>query len=181
MEDFVKEILITEEEIRTKVEELGRLITRDYQGKDLLLVGILKGAVIFMSELVQKIEFPVKMDFMAVSSYGKSSTSTGEVRIIKDLDYSVEGKHILVVEDIIDTGYTLSYLIDNLEKRGAKSVRACTFLDKPDRRKVDIPVDYMGYEVPDEFIVGYGLDYAEMYRNLPYVAALKESVYSDSK
>ncbi len=178
MEDIVKKVLISREEIEVRVKELGEEITRDYAGEDILVVGILKGAVIFMSELVQRINKPVEMDFMAVSSYGKSATSTGEVRIIKDLDNSVEGRNILIVEDIIDTGYTLQYLVDNLEKRGAKSVKICTFLDKIDRRKVNIPVDYIGFEVPDEFIVGYGLDYAEMGRNLPYIAALKEEVYN---
>ena len=178
MKDIIKEILVTEEEITLKVKELGKQITEDYKDRDLMLIGILKGAVIFMSELAQNIELPVQMDFMAVSSYGKSSVSTGEVRIIKDLDFSVEGRNLLIVEDIIDTGYTLSYLIDNLKKRGAKSVKVCTLLDKPERRKADIHVDYLGFVVPDEFIVGYGLDYAEQYRNLPYVAALKEEVYS---
>ncbi len=178
MSDIVKKVLISREEIEKRVEELGREIAEDYKDKDILVVGILKGAVIFMSELVQKIDKNLSMDFMAVSSYGKSSVSTGEVRIIKDLDNSVDGKHLLIVEDIIDTGYTLQYLVDNLEKRGAASVKICTFLDKVERRKVDIPVDYIGFEVPDEFIVGYGLDYAEMGRNLPYVAALKEEVYN---
>lgn len=178
MEDVIKQVLVSEEEIAKKVEELAKKITEDYKGKDLLLVGILKGSVIFMSALAQKIEFPVQMDFMAVSSYGKSSTSTGEVRINKDLDFSVEDRNLLIIEDIIDTGYTLGYLIDNLKKRGAKSIKVCTLLDKPDRRKVDINVDYLGFVIPDEFIVGYGLDYAEQYRNLPYVAALKEEVYS---
>ena len=178
MKDIIKEILVTEEEITLKVKEMGKQITEDYKDQDLMLIGILKGAVIFMSELAQKIELPVQMDFMAVSSYGKSSVSTGEVRIIKDLDFSVEGRNLLIIEDIIDTGYTLSYLIDNLKKRGAKSVKVCTLLDKPERRKADIHVDYLGFIVPDEFIVGYGLDYAEQYRNLPYVAALKEEVYS---
>lgn len=178
MNEDIKKVLIDEESIRKRVKELGEEIAKDYRGKDLMVIGILKGAVIFMSELVQNIDFPVKMDFMAVSSYGKASVSTGEVRINKDLDYSVENKDLLIVEDIIDSGYTLSYLIDNLKKRGANSVKICTFLDKPERRKVDIKVDYMGFEVPDDFIVGYGLDYAEMYRNLPYVAALKEEVYS---
>lgn len=178
MEDIVKEVLVSEEEIKAKVKELGKQIAEDYKGEDLLLVGILKGAVIFMSELAQNIELPVQMDFMAVSSYGKSSTSTGEVRIIKDLDFSVENRNLLIIEDIIDTGYTLSYLMDNLKKRGAKSVKVCTLLDKPDRRKADIHVNYLGFVVPDEFIVGYGLDYAEQYRNLPYIAALKEEVYS---
>lgn len=178
MKDDIKEILIDEASIRKRVKEMGEEISKDYEGKELMLVGILKGAVIFMSELAQNIDIPVKMDFMAVSSYGQSSISTGEVRINKDLDYSVENKDLLIIEDIIDTGYTLSYLVDNLKKRGARSVKICTFLDKPERRKVDMKVDYMGFEVPDDFIVGYGLDYAEMYRNLPYVAALKEEVYS---
>lgn len=177
MKDIIKEVLVSEEDITSKVKELGKQITEDYKDKDLLLIGILKGSVIFMSELAQNIKLPVEMDFMAVSSYGKSSVSTGEVRIIKDLDFSVEDRHLLIIEDIIDTGYTLSYLIDNLKKRGAKSIKVCTFLDKPDRRKADIHVDYLGFIVPDEFIVGYGLDYAERYRNLPYVAALKEEVY----
>ena len=175
MEDIIKEILVTSEEIDEKVKELGKQITEDYSGKNLMLVGILKGAVIFMAELAKNIDMPVLMDFMAVSSYGKSSTSTGVVRIIKDLDCSIEDKDILIVEDIIDTGLTLSYLTDNLKKRGAKSVKICTLLDKPDRRKADVPVDYL---IPDEFVVGYGLDYAEQYRNLPFVAALKEEVYS---
>lgn len=178
MEDVIKQVLVSEEEIAKKVEELAKKITEDYKGQDLLLVGILKGSVIFMSALAQKIELPLQMDFMAVSSYGKSSTSTGEVRINKDLDFSVEDRNLLIIEDIIDTGYTLGYLIDNLKKRGAKSIKVCTLLDKPDRRKVDIDVDYLGFVIPDEFIVGYGLDYAEQYRNLPYVAALKEEVYS---
>ena len=177
MKDIIKEVLVSEEEITLKVKEMGKQITEDYKGQDLMLIGILKGAVIFMSELAQNIELPVQMEFMAVSSYGKSSVSTGEVRIIKDLDFSVEDRNLLIIEDIIDTGYTLSYLIDNLKKRGAKSVKVCTLLDKPDRRKADIHVDYLGFIVPDEFIVGYGLDYAERYRNLPYVAALKEEVY----
>lgn len=178
MEDIIKDVLVTEEEIEAKVKELGKQITEDYRGKNLMLVGILKGAVIFMADLAKNIEMPILMDFMAVSSYGKSSTSTGIVRIIKDLDCSIEDKDILIVEDIIDTGLTLSYLTDNLNKRGAKSVKICTLLDKPDRRKAQVPVDYRGFIIPDEFVVGYGLDYAEQYRNLPFVAALREEVYS---
>ncbi len=177
MEKIIKEVLVSEEDIRAKVKELGDIITKDYKDKDLIVVGILKGAVVFMSDLCREIKLPILMDFMAVSSYGKSSVSTGEVRIVKDLDYSVENKDILIVEDIIDTGYTLSYLTDNLKKRGAKSVKIITLLDKPDRRKADVHVDYLGFEIPDEFVVGYGLDFAEQYRNLPYVAALKEEVY----
>ncbi len=178
MDDVVKEILISTDEIHERIKELGHQITKDYEGKNLMLVGILKGAVIFMSELAQNIDLPITMDFMAVSSYGRSSQSSGVVRIIKDLDSHIEGKDILIIEDIIDTGLTLNYLTENLKKRGPKSVKICTLLDKPERREVEVPVDYVGFEVPDEFIVGYGLDYAEKYRNLPYVSALKEEVYS---
>lgn len=178
MEEVVKEILVTTDAIQKRVKELGQEITEDYKGKDLMLVGILKGAVIFMSELAQEIKLPITMDFMAVSSYGDSSQSSGVVRIIKDLDSHIEGKDILIVEDIIDTGLTLDYLTDNLRKRKPNSVRICTLLDKPDRRKIEVPVDYVGFEVPDEFIIGYGIDYAEKYRNLPYISALKEEVYS---
>lgn len=178
MESRIKKILVTEEAITSKVKELGKKISEDYKDKDLILVGILKGAVIFLSDLARSIDIPVALDFMAVSSYGKSSTSTGEVRIVKDLDFSVENKDILIIEDIIDTGYTLAYLTDNLKKRGASSVKVCSLLDKPERRKVDVKVDYLGFAIPDEFVVGYGLDYAEFGRNLPYVAALKEEVYS---
>lgn len=178
MRSVVKEVLLTEEEIGLRVKELGKEITKDYEGKDVLLVGILKGAVIFMAELCKNIDLPIMMDFMAVSSYGNSATSTGEVKINKDLDYSVEGKDVLIVEDIIDTGFTLAYLTDNLRKRGANSVKIVTLLDKPDRRNIEVKVDYLGFSIPDEFVVGYGLDYSELYRNLPYIAALKEEVYS---
>lgn len=178
MEKDIKEVLIDEESVKKRIRELGEKITQDYKGKNLVLVGILKGAVIFMSELAKNIDLQLGMDFMAVTSYGMSSVSTGEVKIIKDLDESVIDKDILIVEDIIDTGNTLAYLTDNLRKRGASSVKIVTLLDKVDRRSVEVPVDYIGFEIPDEFIVGYGLDYAEKYRNLPYVAALKEEVYS---
>lgn len=178
MRSVVKDVLLTEEEIALRVSELGKEITKDYQGKDLLLVGILKGAVIFMAELCKNIDLPLMIDFMAVSSYGNSTKSTGEVRINKDLDFSVEGKEVLIVEDIIDTGLTLSYLTDNLKKRGANSVKIVTLLDKPDRRNVEVKVDYLGFSIPDKFVVGYGLDYSELYRNLPYIASLKEEVYS---
>ncbi len=173
----IKKVLVSEEEIKKRVSEMAQEISNEYRGKDLIVVGILKGAVIFLSELVKQIEFPVFMDFMAVSSYGKSSISTGEVRIIKDLDFSVEGKDILIVEDIIDTGLTLNYLKDILGKRGAKSVKICTLLDKPDRRTVGVNIDFLGFEIPDEFVVGYGLDFDEKYRNFPFVGALKEEVY----
>ena len=177
MNNPIKEVLLTEEQIDTRIRELAHEISNDYKGKDLLVVGILKGAVIFLSDLVKRLEFPVMLDFMAVSSYGKSSVSTGEVRILKDLDYSVEGKDILIVEDIIDTGLTLNYLKDILGKRGANSVKICTLLDKVDRRTVGVHIDYMGFEIPDEFVVGYGLDFDERYRNYPFVGALKEEVY----
>lgn len=177
MESFIKEVLFNEEVILKRVKELGNEISIDYKDKNLVVVGILKGAVIFMADLVKNIKLPITMDFMAVSSYGSSTISTGEVRIIKDLDFSVEGKDILIVEDIIDTGLTLNYLTDSLRKRGANSVKICTLLDKAERRTVGVSVDYLGFEVPDEFVVGYGLDYAERYRNLPYIGALKEEVY----
>lgn len=177
MKDAIKEVLLSEEEITKRVEELGAQITADYKDKDLVVIGILKGAVIFMAELVKNIDLPVVLDFMAVSSYGKSAISTGEVRIIKDLDFSVEGKDLLIVEDIIDTGLTLNYLVDILTKRGAKSVSICTLLDKPDRRTIGVHVDYLGFDIPNEFVVGYGLDYAERFRNLPYIGSLKEEVY----
>ena len=178
MEDVIKEVLVGEEEIEKRVRELGRDISRDYEGKDLIVVGILKGATIFMAELCKNIKLPLIMDFMAVSSYGNSTISTGEVRIIKDLDFSVENKDVLIIEDIIDTGLTLSYLKENLLKRGAKSVKIATLLDKPDRRDIKVNIDYLGFVIPDEFVVGYGLDYGEKYRNLPYVGALKEEVYN---
>lgn len=177
MERAIKKVLITKEEILKRTKELGEEITEDYKDKELVLVGILKGAAIFMSELSMNIKLPIYMDFMSVSSYGESSISTGEVKIIKDLDKSVEGKDVLLVEDIIDTGLTLSYLKDNLEKRGARSVKIVTLLDKPERRNVEVEIDYLGFEVPDEFIVGYGLDYSEKYRNFPFIGALKEEYY----
>ncbi|WP_369800175.1 hypoxanthine phosphoribosyltransferase [Anaerosalibacter sp. Marseille-P3206] len=174
MEDITKEVLVSEEELQKRVRELGEQITKDYEGKDLMLVCILKGAAIFMSDLARRIDLPITMEFLAVSSYGNSTESSGVVKIVKDLDADVKGKDILIVEDIIDTGLTLSYITDNLKKRGAKSVKICTLLDKPERRKVDVPVDYIGFVVPDEFIVGYGIDYAEKYRNLPFVSSLRK-------
>lgn len=178
MEEITKEVLVSSEKIEQKVKELGKEITEDYKGEELMLVGILKGAAIFMADLSRHIKIPLTMDFMAVSSYGSSTKSSGVVRIIKDLDLDVEGKHILIIEDIIDTGLTLGYITDNLKKRGASSVKICTLLDKPDRRKVDVPVDYRGFIIPDEFVVGYGIDYAEKYRNLPDIFSLKEEVCS---
>ncbi len=172
--DKVKEVLISEEKIINKVKELGEQITKDYKGKNLLCVGILKGSVLFASDLIREINLPLEIDFMAVSSYGSSTESSGIVRILKDLDESVEGKNILIIEDIIDSGLTLQYLLNNLKNRKAESVKVCTFLDKKERRIVDIVPDYSGYEIPDKFVVGYGLDFAGKYRNLKYVGIYNE-------
>lgn len=177
MHEDVQEILFTEEAVAARIRELGAEISRDYEGQDLLVIGILKGAAIFMGELVKRIDRLVEIDFMAVSSYGKSSESSGVVRIIKDLDHSIEGRHVLIAEDIIDSGLTLAYLKNLLQQRKAASVKIAALLDKPERHQVDTKADYLGFTVPDHFIVGYGLDYAEKYRNLPYVGVLKPEVY----
>ncbi|MGI6434416.1 MAG: hypoxanthine phosphoribosyltransferase [Syntrophomonadaceae bacterium] len=172
------EVLYGQQQIARRVTEMGRQIAADYAGKDLLVLGILKGAFVFMADLVRQIEgVNLQLDFMSVSSYGASSQSSGEVRILKDLDSSVEGKHVLVVEDIIDTGLTLGYIRGLLQKKGALSVKLCCFLDKPSRRKGDITPDYLGYAISDHFVVGYGLDYAERYRHYPAVCILKPWVY----
>ncbi|WP_294188994.1 hypoxanthine phosphoribosyltransferase [uncultured Clostridium sp.] len=173
----IKEILLTEEQITNRVKEMGKAISEDYKGKDLIIVGILKGSVIFASELIKNISIPCEIDFMAVSSYGNSTETSGVVRILKDLDHGIEGKDIIIVEDIIDSGVTLDYLLKYLKARKANSIEIVTLLTKPSRRMVDLDVKYCGFEVPDEFLVGYGLDYAERYRNLPYVGILKEEVY----
>jgi hypoxanthine phosphoribosyltransferase len=177
MHQDIKEILISEEEIAQKVAELGRIISDEYKDKNPLCICVLKGAVPFMADFIRKVDIPLEMDFMAVSSYGKSTQSSGVVRILKDLDTPVEGRHVLIVEDIIDTGLTLSYLVELLKGRNAASVKIVTLLDKPDRRKVNLKPDYSGFTIPDAFVVGYGLDYAEKYRNLPYIGILKEEVY----
>ena len=173
----ISRILISEEELKNKVAEMGRRISQDYQGKRLMVVGVLKGSVVFMADLIRHITVPVEMDFMAVSSYGAGVKTSGVVKILKDLDRLIEGYHVLVVEDILDSGMTLGYLADLLRDRGPASVRIATILDKPERRQVDIKPDYVGFTIPDEFVVGYGLDYAELYRNLPYVGVLSSSVY----
>ena len=177
MHKDIKKILIEEKELQAKVAELGAKITEDYKGKDLLIICVLKGAVIFTSDLIKRIDLPLDIDFMAISSYGANTKSSGVVRILKDLDMSIEGKHILIVEDIIDSGLTLAYMIENLKSRGPESVEICTILDKKERRTIDLDIKYTGFVVPDEFVVGYGLDYAEKYRNLPYIAVLKEEIY----
>jgi len=178
VENDVKEILISQDEIIAKVKELGQQISKDYsEDQELIVVGILKGAIIFLSDLVREINLPIALDFMAVSSYGSSTESSGAVRILKDLERDVENKHVLIVEDIVDTGLTLKYLLDNLHARKPASVKTCTLLDKPSRRLVDVTVNYNGFSIPDKFVVGYGLDYGETYRNLPYIAVLKPETY----
>lgn len=174
----IQEVLYSEEEIQRKVQELGERISRDFEGRNLLVICVLKGAFIFMADLVKNITIPLDLDFMAVSSYGASTKSSGVVRIIKDLDVPVEGKDVLIVEDIIDSGLTLSYLIDVLERRNSRSVSVVALFDKPARRTVDLEPDYKGFTIPDAFVVGYGLDYAEKYRNLPFIGVLKEEIYS---
>lgn len=178
MHSDVERVLFDERQIQKCVAELGHQLTKDYEGKNPLLICILKGAVMFMVDLVKSVETPMEMDFMAVSSYGASSKSSGVVRILKDLDKSIEGRHVVLVEDIVDTGLTLKYLRDQMMHRQAASVKIISLFDKPEGRKVDIKPDYYGFIVPNEFIVGYGLDYAEHYRNLPYVGVLKKEVYS---
>ncbi|NEZ48000.1 hypoxanthine phosphoribosyltransferase [Clostridium niameyense] len=173
----IEKILINEELIKEKVEEIATRINKDYAGKDLILVGILKGSVPFMADLLKKIEIPCVMDFMDVSSYGNSTTSSGVVRILKDLDFEIERKDVLIVEDIIDSGITLNYLLKYLSGRNPSSINIACLLNKPERRKVSLDVKYLGLDVPDYFLVGYGLDYAEKYRNLPYVGILKEEIY----
>ena len=177
----VKKILITEEEIQAKVKELAAQISTEYKDKHLLMICILKGAIMFYSDLARNITIPMAMDFMAVSSYGKSTKSSGEVRILKDLDMTAEGLDILIVEDILDSGNTLNYIKNILEDRKPASLKIITLLDKPERREKPIVVDYVGFEIPDEFVIGYGLDYAEKYRNLPYIGVLREEVYSQPK
>ena len=168
----IGEILVQPDELRRKVADLGAEISREYEGRDLLLVGVLKGAVFFLSDLMREISVPCEVDFMAVASYGSATDSSGVVRILKDLDDSIEGRHVLIVEDIVDSGLTLQYLLRNLRARGPASVEVCALLTKPDRRKIELEARYVGFEIPDEFAIGYGLDHAERYRNLPYVAAL---------
>ncbi|MGN0652034.1 MAG: hypoxanthine phosphoribosyltransferase [Gemmiger sp.] len=179
MNQDIDHVLVSEEQLKAKVTELGAQISRDYEGKQLLLVSILKGSVVFMADLMRAITIPCSIDFMVVSSYGgANTTSTGLVKIVKDLDQDLTGKDVLIVEDILDTGITLSHLVPMLKMRNPCSVKLCTILSKPSRRKVEIEPDYVGFEVPDEFVVGYGLDYNEKYRNLPYVGVLKPEVYS---
>ena len=167
------EVLIPAQEIEARIRELGAEIARDYSGHNPLLIGVLKGACLFLSDLMRAIDIPVNVEFMAISSYGAEMRTSGEVRIMKDLDVAIEGRHILVVEDIVDTGLTLSYLLANLQSRGAASVKLAALLDKYERREKEVTIDYLGFKIPDKFVVGYGLDFAERYRNLPFIAVLK--------
>ncbi|KZZ86559.1 hypoxanthine phosphoribosyltransferase [Bacillus sp. SJS] len=180
MKQDIEKILVTEEEIQAKVKELGTLLTEEYKETFPLAIGVLKGALPFMTDLLKHIDTYLEMDFMDVSSYGSSTVSSGEVKILKDLNTSVEGRDILIIEDIIDSGLTLSYLVELFRYRKAKSIKIVTLLDKPSGRKADIQADYVGFEVPDAFVVGYGLDYIERYRNLPYVGVLKPRVYQNT-
>ena len=169
MTNDILKVLITKEELEQKVKELGRQISRDYTGKNLLMVSVLKGSVVFMADLMRAVTIPCEIDFMSVASYGSGVKTSGVVKIIKDLDIDLKNRDLLLVEDILDSGMTLNYIKNMLEQRGTRSIRICTLLDKPERRQVDIKADYSGFSVPDEFVVGYGLDFAEKYRNLPYV------------
>ena len=178
MGDDLQEILVTAEQLDQRLSEMAAQIDADYQGKEILIVGVLRGAVMVMADLSRKLHTPLEMDWMAVSSYGSGTKSSGVVRILKDLDHDVDGRDVLIVEDTIDSGLTLAWLKTNLESRGAKSVKIATALRKPEALKVDVKVSYVGFDIPDEFVVGYGLDYAEKYRNLPFVGTLKPSVYS---
>lgn len=179
LEDDVSSIIFSEDEIDSKVEELGRSITEDFAGRDLLLIGVLRGCVTFVSDLMREITLPLEIDFLAVGSYGRSSESSGVVRVLKDLNETIDNRHVLLVEDIVDTGLTLNFLLGYLKARNPASVSVCSLLDKPARREVDVDIDYGGFEVPDSFLVGYGLDYAQKYRNLPYIGSLKDEVIDD--
>jgi len=173
-ESAIGEVLVSSESLHERIGELAAEIDRDYEGRDLVLVGVLKGAVMFMADLMRQLSSPVEVDFMAVSSYGSATESSGVVRILKDLDTSIEGRDVLIVEDIIDSGLTLHYLLRNLRARDPRSLEVCALLTKPDRRRVDLPIRYEGFEIPDRFAIGYGLDYAQRYRNLDYVAVLED-------
>ena len=177
LEQDIERVLFSEEELDKRVSEIAAEINRDYAGKEPMLISVLRGSFVFMADLIRKIEVPCTVDFMAVSSYGRGTTSSGQVQITKDLSDDIEGKDIIVVEDILDSGNTLSYLLQLLQARKPASMKLCTLLDKPDRRVKEVHVDYTGFTIPDEFVVGYGLDYAEKYRNLPYIGILKPRVY----
>jgi hypoxanthine phosphoribosyltransferase len=176
VEQGVGQVLIDEDALQSRIRELGREVSEDYSGRDLLLIGVLKGAVFFMADLMRQLSVTCEVDFMAISSYGDATDSSGVVRILKDLDINIENRDVLVVEDIIDSGLTLSYLMRNLEAREPASLEVCALLTKPSRREIDVPVRYVGFEIPNRFVIGYGLDFAERYRNLPYVAVLRDEM-----
>ena len=176
VEQGVGQVLIDEDRLQERIRELGREVSDDYAGRDLLLIGVLKGAVFFMADLMRQLSVTCEVDFMAISSYGGATDSSGVVRILKDLDINIENRDVLVVEDIIDSGLTLSYLMRNLEAREPASLEVCALLTKPSRREIDVPVRYVGFEIPNRFVIGYGLDFAERYRNLPYVAVLRDEM-----
>ena len=180
VEAGVGEVLIEEDRLQERIRELGRELSQDYAGRELLLVGVLKGAVFFMADLMRSLTVPCEIDFMAISSYGAATDSSGVVRILKDLDINIEGRDVLVVEDIIDSGLTLSYLMRNLEAREPASLEVCALLTKPERREIDVPVRYIGFEIPNRFVIGYGLDFAERYRNLPYVGVLDSELLPET-
>ena len=177
LEKAIQEVLFSEEQLKTRVNEIAKQIEKDYEGKEIMLISVLRGSFVFMADLCRCIDLPCTVDFMSVSSYGKGTSSSGQVQITKDLSSDITGQHIIVVEDILDSGNTLSYLLKLLEQRNPASIRLCTLLDKPDRRVKHVDVHYSGFSIPDAFVVGYGLDYAEQYRNLPYIGILKPEVY----
>ena len=177
LEKAIQEVLFTEEQLKTRVNEIAKEIEKDYEGKEIMLISVLRGSFVFMADLCRCIDLPCTLDFMSVSSYGKGTSSSGQVQITKDLSSDISGQHIIVVEDILDSGNTLSYLLKLLEQRNPASIRLCTLLDKPERRVKHVDVHYSGFSIPDAFVVGYGLDYAEQYRNLPYIGILKPEVY----
>ncbi len=181
LERDVSEVLIDEEALQRRIAELGEEISADYEGRNLLMIGVLKGAVFFMADLMRRVAVPCEIDFMAISSYGGQTDSSGVVRILKDLDMNIKGRHVLVVEDIIDSGLTLSYLMRNLHSREPASLEICALMTKPSRREIDVPVRYVGIEIPNRFVVGYGLDYGERYRNLPYVGVLNADLVSEGE
>jgi hypoxanthine phosphoribosyltransferase len=178
LRDDIDHILVSEQQLQDKIAETGKLLAMEYSGKDLMLIGVLKGAIMFIVDLARAINLPLTLDFMAVASYGASTETSGIVRILKDLDSSIEGKDVLIVEDIIDSGLTLNYILETLHARNPASLRVCSLLSKPARRRVDVPMDYVCFEIPDEFVVGYGLDYNQIYRNLPFVGVLRPELYT---
>lgn len=179
--DDIDHILVSEEQLRETIASMGRTLAKDYAGQELVLIGVLRGAIMFIVDLARAIDLPLTLDFMAVASYGASTQTSGIVRILKDLDSSIEGKHVLVVEDIIDSGLTLTYILDTLQTRNPASIKVCALLNKPARRRVEVPVHYTCFNIPDEFVVGYGLDFNQIYRNLPFVGVLKPQMYTSGE